>query len=509
MILRRVRQSLARRHSLVMVVLVALLLVIGAAHANAQGGTELLEGIPVVGTISAEAPAAIYTLNAAQGVLLSVQVVGLSDGMGPELSLLSTTQQPLATSDYDPLGMGNDARLTYVVQEGGPHFVLVAGTPGSFVIRYSTIQPQAVTPLLPGVPATEEYVGGSPRAYSFTVDASQGVSLIVATPPGTSLPFAARVYDADGQPVGALFGDAQDTASLLIPPGFGNYTVVVSALGAEARGQIMVSVSIGIGGSTPLGPTATPVSGGNTGTQCLATPQRTDIAVNLRGGPDTSFPVVGSIPAGGSFPIIARDPSGAWYGGRLPSGQVAWVFSGVVSLSGPCQQLQVFATYAPSATYTVTPTGTGTPTTTVTATTTSATATPTVTTTATQQVAPPDTDLNDPLNIALGASVSVTEYVSYPDGDTTDQVQYEVTGMSTDPATSDGKARLVIQATCTGSGTDQVTFYVGGLTYGCGQTIVDQEVTYETRYGLVVINAIGGQGTYVQWTLTGTATRVQ
>jgi hypothetical protein len=501
--------GVVKRHSrIALVMLLALLTLIGAPQAQGQGSTDLLEGIPVVGTISPEAPATIYTLSGTPGALLIVQAVGISDGMQPELSLLSTTQQPLSEGKSDPFGLGNDARLTFVVKESGPHFVLVAGTPGSFVIRYSTIPQDVVTPLVAGAPVTEDFVSGSPGVYSFVADAVQASNLTVTSPSGLSLPFVVHVYTAEGQPVGALINQGISPAALLIPSGFNNYIVVVSALGDELSGPITITLTHGAATSAPLGIlSATPISGGGSATQCLATGVRTDIAVNLRSGPDTSFPVAGSIPAGGAFTVIARDPTGAWYGGRLPSGQVAWVFSGVVSLTGPCQQLQVFATYAPSATYTATATGTPTLTLTPTATTTAATATPTVT--ATQQGAPPDTDLNDPLNIALDSSASVTEYVSYPDGDTDDRVQYEVTGMSTDPATSDGRAHLVIQATCSGTGTDQIRFYVGGLLYGCGQPIVDQEVTYETRYGLVVITAVGGEGTYVQWTLTGTATRIQ
>jgi len=66
---------------------------------------------------------------------------------------------------------------------------------------------------------------------------------------------------------------------------------------------------------------------------------------------------------------------------------------------------------------------------------------------------------------------------------------------------------LVIQATCFGTGTEHVTFFTGGQTYSCGQTLVDREVTYDSRTGQVTITATGGEGTYVQWVLTGTATR--
>ena len=73
---------------------------------------------------------------------------------------------------------------------------------------------------------------------------------------------------------------------------------------------------------------------------------------------------------------------------------------------------------------------------------------------------------------------------------------------------SGGRARLVIAVSCFGEGIDNIQVFTGGQTYTCGQTIVDREVTYDSRTGQVTITAVGGQGTYVQWVLTGTATRV-
>jgi hypothetical protein len=80
--------------------------------------------------------------------------------------------------------------------------------------------------------------------------------------------------------------------------------------------------------------------------------------------------------------------------------------------------------------------------------------------------------------------------------------------MNPNPALSGGRARLIISASCFGTGTQNVQFETGGQTFSCGQTIVDREVTFDSRTGQVTISAVGGEGTYVQWVLTGTATRV-
>jgi len=164
----------------------------------------------------------------------------------------------------------------------------------------------------------------------------------------------------------------------------------------------------------------------------------------------------------------------------------------------------------PTATYTATrtPTKTATPTYTP-----SPTYTPTYTPTATYTPTPPPTaDPGDTatknLTIPLDKTVSVTEFVSHPGGDTTDKVAYSVSGMNPTAGLSGGRARLVISASCFSTGVEHVQFFTGGQTYSCGQTLVDREVTADSDTGTVTINAIGGASTYVQWVLTGTATRV-
>ncbi len=173
----------------------------------------------------------------------------------------------------------------------------------------------------------------------------------------------------------------------------------------------------------------------------------------------------------------------------------------------------------PTLTPSATPTPTHTPTATATPTlgfppthTPTATPTPTLgfTPTATQaaSTAPPDANFNTPLTIPLDSTTSVTDFVSFPDGDTTDRVRWDITGMNQNPALSGGRARLLISASCFGSGAQNVQFETGGQTFSCGQTVVDREVTFDSRTGQVTITAVAGSGTYVQWSLTGTATRL-
>lgn len=121
--------------------------------------------------------------------------------------------------------------------------------------------------------------------------------------------------------------------------------------------------------------------------------------------------------------------------------------------------------------------------------------------------APADPEFNSPLTIPLDSTASVTDFVSYPDGDREDKVRYDVTGMNPNASLSGGRAQLIIAASCFGTGTQHIQFSTGGQTFSCGQTIVNREITTDSKTGTITITAVGGDRTYVQWVLTGSATR--
>lgn len=167
------------------------------------------------------------------------------------------------------------------------------------------------------------------------------------------------------------------------------------------------------------------------------------------------------------------------------------------------------STATPTRTPTKTPTAKPTSTSTATPTATyTATATATATYTPVPVPTAPLEGITRNLTIPLDSTVSVTDFVSFPGGDTEDRVNYSVSGMNPTAVLSGGRARLVIAVSCFGTGTQNIEFFTGGQTFSCGQTIVDKEVTADSDTGSVVITAIAGTNTYVQWVLTGTATRV-
>ena len=138
------------------------------------------------------------------------------------------------------------------------------------------------------------------------------------------------------------------------------------------------------------------------------------------------------------------------------------------------------------------------------------TSTPAPTNTPTIQIAP--NDANYQLTIPLDGEASLSEAVSYPSGDREDRVFFDITGINPGENLPGGRALLTITATCSGVGVEFVSFFAAGQSFGCGATIVEpivqRPVTFDSRTGSILITAAGGDGTYVQWTLTGTTRRV-
>jgi hypothetical protein len=72
------------------------------------------------------------------------------------------------------------------------------------------------------------------------------------------------------------------------------------------------------------------------------TPQiTTRQGINVRGGPGTNFnPPIGSLAAGATAPLVARNPAGDWYKIRYYNGE-GWVFAGLVDVSGDTASLPI------------------------------------------------------------------------------------------------------------------------------------------------------------------------
>ena len=513
------------------------LLFLSVNAVQAQG--MLTYGSITSANVSAEAPIAIYLFNGAAGDLASVRVFSLVPDAQPTVSLFTATQQQLATNSGNPFSPGL-AELSLALPETGVYTLFVssaAGTPGEFVVRLDGSAPPPPQALDAAVPTGAALSDVTPAVYSVAASPAAPVTVTVSTAtPGFA--FAAALRNPDGATVSVSNGS--DTTPILatLPPGTGTYTLEVRPAIPGTTGE--VALSVGAVTTAPPSDTAIPAPEvteevGASATVCTATAIS---GVNVRSGPSTDYVILQALPAGTSAEVVGL--GAGWYVISLPGTPQGWVFGDLVTLSGPCDALAAIPIpplpLQPTATYTATPTPTvmtgdvtptatlsgDQPTPTYTPTTSgdqpTATYTPTTSgdqptatytpTTSTEQIAPQDSGSNGPLVIQLDSTESVLDFVSYPNGDTEDRVPYRVDGMNNNVAFSGGRAQLTITASCFGENTDQIQFFAGGQTYSCGQTVVDREVTADSDTGSVVVTAIGGEGTYVQWVLTGTATRL-
>lgn len=520
---------------------ILLILLLFTGSVLAQGGT-LNYGDTTVGTLSSQAPLAFFTFNGNAGDRVTINAIGITPEFDPAISLNSPTQQQLANNDNDPTSPGTtDARVTLTLEQTGVHTILVSsvsGAPGDFLIRLFGQPATSATDISASRVQSTVTSGQPAQVFSFNADPAGPVTVNINTTT-PEFAFSASVFDSNGQPVAILSGNNLAGASLNLPPGNGVYTVEIIAVTRDAAGEVGVWTSTQT--TAPQQPDVPPPAQTEEAAPAFAddvcnVASQGDTSTNVRSGPSTSFDIITSLDPGERLEVTGV--YNTWYRVNVPGVGEGWVRRDVVTSFGPCDVIPVLdQSQVPQAPQQVAPPAeteevnaqqTG-PTATASATTqgqqqiTQATPTPTATqaqqqATATYtpsytpttppaaQVAPDDSNYS--LTIALDSTASLTDFVSYPGGDREDRVSWNITGMNPNVALPGGRAQLVIAVSCFGQNTNQVQFFTGGQTYSCGQTIVDREVTNDSRTGSVTITAVGGEGTYVQWVLTGTATRV-
>jgi hypothetical protein len=208
--------------------------------------------------------------------------------------------------------------------------------------------------------------------------------------------------------------------------------------------------------------------------------------INIRNGPGTTFSILDILPLGEIVPVNGRNDDYSWWQIEFNT-TLGWVFAELTYPEGDCDEVEIVDASpepAPKATdagqqveQTV--------------------AAPLQT----PETAPEDTEYNVTLLIPVNLAASVSDHVSYPDGDRVDKVKYDVSGLN-----SGDKAQLLITAVCSGIGMEHVSFSTGGQTFGCSQPIISREVSTDNKSGTIIIEATGGVNTNVFWVLTGTVT---
>jgi len=109
--------------------------------------------------------------------------------------------------------------------------------------------------------------------------------------------------------------------------------------------------------------TPTPLPATATATPSAIIPQAAaENTVNLRGGPGTNYPVVGSLAAGNTTMVIGRNAEGTWWLVQGETGNKPWIAGSVVTISNAEHVPIVQAPPTPVPTVTPTPAVTATPT---------------------------------------------------------------------------------------------------------------------------------------------------
>ncbi|MFZ4826418.1 MAG: hypothetical protein ACOYLB_03600 [Phototrophicaceae bacterium] len=327
--------------------------------------TDIRYGSYTAGSLDASRAQQLYSFSATQGDLISAEVIALSGGLDPRISLLNANNTPLTVNQNDPFQAGSrDARLTYRLPTTANYLILVeaeAASAGQFLLRLEQVITAGIVPLSAGIPLQIALSSATPTQL-FSVDSLNGDRLTL-TSDAVGLGYVANVRNANGETLGVINGATFPSFEIALAPSSGSYEVEVSLSDLASQGGI--TLLFGVGGtsanaavtSTPDAPVAetTPADGSTPPTEgtpeasadggsalnlpanrCVAVP--VGGGVNIRKTPDVNGELIGSI-----LPNEYRFVEGTnntWY--KL-AGE-AWISSGVVKLEGPCNLLPVITT---------------------------------------------------------------------------------------------------------------------------------------------------------------------
>lgn len=497
--------------------------------------TRIAYGDTLASRLSDVSPTAVYTLTGNAEDVISIHMMSLSDDFVPIVELKRGIN--VIPAD-DTVTDGSTSRFDFTLPDDGSYLLLVSsadGQTGEFVLHISAEKSDDATRFT-GVPGQIVLVD-SATAYYMVENDSPAPQILTLRGQSPETIFYASIYDTGYNlmqvSVGAtafVLVDANSTIWLDLRGASGVVTALwtdatLTAL-PEPTGTIAVTTATDI----PLMSVTPSPEAEETEEPAYATPDISPDAdcgiysggfPNIRTGPAVTFSVVTTIQPDQIYQVVGVYTN--WYQILVPFYGSGWVRDDVVGIGGYCADIPalppdntpILPSATPTITNTPTPTLTPTPTSTPTATSTptitpspTASDTPRPTMTQVIQVAPIDTNFNSPLNVVLGGTTSVSEFISFPDGDTEDMVMWDINGMSQIPSERNGRAQLTIIATCFGDVLDTVEFIVDGDVFGCGDIIVDREVRFGSKMGEVEIRATAGENIFVQWVLQASATRI-
>lgn len=486
-------------------VLIILALLLSFSVIQAQNA-QLVYGNTVTGEINATTPQQFYTFNAAAGDWITAYVIGTASEFQPTLALLGPAGQIAFQAEDHLTPVGNDARISYRLDEPGAYSLLVGsanGTPGTFVLALRVTLPAIATTLTDQPLSINIPVDAPPQSYNFTgsINTSSEINISSTTP---GFGFTARVSDGNGRIVAAL-DSGIERATLVVPASDATYEVTIAAADPQITGDLTLSVTGAATAATQPGaqPTQPVVLPAN---QCvvLATPT----GVNIRRSPSLEGEVIGGLAANSYLNVTGQ--SSGWYAVNY-FGETGWISATVVQLSGPCDAIPVLTpevTQQPEMTETVAPEVTQQPEMTMEP---EMTQEPEMTmepapeatedASAQAQLAPADIDQATTLSIKQPGSQSISGDISYPQGDIRDVINFTITDFDSVTTFKDIQWSL----TCNGD-TANVTAMLGGQSISCNgvQTIQargsNNQGTGDTSLTFT-IEITSGDPAYVGWQL--------
>lgn len=453
--------ALNRRHGVLLVIVLTLVLSIVTSPALAQNGEPIPEPIGLgenkIGEVTAESPILAFEMTLAQPQALDIQALAISPGFVPALQV------------FDPFGLLIQAAPNTDVQTAvrvstsdlaaGIYRIEVSsanGQPGQFVLGVQAGEAlPAPEPLLPGETVEAEAASADPpQRYAFTGSDTDGMLLFVESRLATGAPVVA-LKDAETFETLAISGGLVAGVRYRIPPGAVDYLVEIANSGALDAQAYTVCVQIDgetgpfceVGAGAVPTPTVTPFVATATpapppqqplpplpSTGACVVASLTGGPVNVRSGPSTQFPPLFQLAGSALAAVTGRLADGSWYQVNV-NGVVGWVSSSVIRIGGQCGSVTIIVptpttpatdntatpTWTPDGTTSVTPTWTPTsdgtttvtPTWTATWTPTDAAATPTWTPTVTETPMAVAT-LNFSLPAVYGSSALSSGFVPDP-----------------------------------------------------------------------------------------------
>ncbi|MDQ7027040.1 MAG: SH3 domain-containing protein [Anaerolineae bacterium] len=491
------------RSLLFIVAVLALLITIPVAAQN-----PISYGTSLTAELTSAAPQSFYTFNGAAGDVVTIYVLGHNAGFVPTVSLSGGTGQ-LGFSNNDPLTpFSNDASVTFRLPQAGAYSVLVGsvnGSPGLYTISLQVATPVVSTVLADSV-AISIPVGAPSQTYTIAANSAAPTSITIQSQtPGFNV--SVWLKNPDGQVIAVVAGGI-DATTLVLPPTTGNYELTVSAADSTLAGS--VAISLGGASTTPV-PVATeettaPVPMTQVATDPNVCTVTTTGNVNVRSGPGTNYNAINNLSPNNQ--LIATGQNSGWYYGTINNAP-GWVFSGVVQASGACGNLAFVnapSAPAPQATEEVAPQATtqqSQPTQSTQPTQSNQpTQPPPPTATESAQTAPPDQNIATTYSIKSNSPGSVSDSISYPNGDTEDSISYTLTDY--DSVTTSAELRWTLF--CNGD-TQNVSFRRGNREVGGCNSSYTERINAGNGSGGGSASAnfnivyTGGNGAYVTWTL--------